>query len=917
MTGQSILHYRILRKLGGGGMGVVYEAEDTKLGRRVALKFLPEDSLASPQTLERFQREARSASALNHPNICTIYAIEENNGKMFIAMELLEGESLDKTLPAGALPIPRIVEIGIQLTDALDAAHKKGIVHRDIKPSNIMVTGRGVVKILDFGLAKILDDDRDAHLGGETVGDTAAALLTSPGTSVGTIAYMSPEQARGEELDGRSDLFSLGAVLYQMVTGRHPFPGNTSAVVFDNILRNSPVPIAGLNPPVPPELDRLINKALEKDRDVRYQVASEMRADLKRLQRESDSGRVVSSSSRVPSSATASGVAAIATPTPDPASAAQIKSPSGSSAIIQAASKNKLGAGLTLALAAVVLVAAAFGIYSLALRSHHLPFEKFSIENLTNNGHVSLSAISPDGKYLLHAREENGLQSLWLRHIPTGSNTQVVAPAATRYDGLTFSPDGNYIYFVRRDEDEHTISILYRAPMLGGSPGVLIRDVDSPATFSPDGQRLAFLRERHDSPFFDLLITNSDGTGEHALFSSKPLATDSSVAAWSPDGKTLAIPIVQPTKTDLGAFLMVDTATGKESTAGITKTSIFHSPVWMPDGRGLIFSVVQPQVGKLQLQLGYLAYPQGEMRALTSDTNNYVSPSVAADGKSLVATQVQVREQLSIAPASAPSEWHPLQLMSDQLIWRWDWTPDGRLLLPQAGDIRLVSPAGGEKVVFSDRAHIADQVTSCDAGHLIVFRQIGRSGNAATNLWRMDEDGGNEKQLTFGLNESEPKCASDRKWLYFLDHEDHRYVKRIPLAGGSPEIVVNTPVGIFDLSSDGKRVLSSEVREEDHKLVTRIDSVDDHKMQYFDIDQRALPGVQFTPDGKGLVFVVREKGVDNLWTQSFDGSPARQLTHFNADQIYSFMYSRDASQLAVERGHVESDAILLRDTSGQ
>src|SRR5882757_2353387 len=291
MLNETIAHYRILRKLGSGGMGVVYEAEDTKLGRRVALKFLPEDTRRDTQTLERFLREARAASALNHPGICTIHAIEEHDGRTFIAMELLEGQTLDRVIPLGALPIPRTIDIGIQLADALDAAHKKGIIHRDIKPSNIFVTERSAVKILDFGLAKLLPEGH-ANFGGETtLADTETMLLTSPGTAVGTISYMSPEQARGEELDPRSDLFSLGGVLYQLTTGKLPFPGSTSAVVFDNILHNAPMAPVTLNPDVPAELERILNKALEKDRDVRYQVAAELRADLKRLQRESDSGR--------------------------------------------------------------------------------------------------------------------------------------------------------------------------------------------------------------------------------------------------------------------------------------------------------------------------------------------------------------------------------------------------------------------------------------------------------------------------------------------------------------------------------------------------------------------------------------------------------------------------------------------------
>src|SRR5437588_84061 len=296
MLNETIGHYRILRKLGSGGMGVVYEAEDTKLGRRVALKFLPESSRRDSQALERFLREARAASALNHPGICTIHAIEETGEQRFIAMELLEGPTLDKVIRLGSLPVPRAIEMGIQLADALDAAHKKGILHRDIKPANIFATDRGQVKILDFGLAKLLPENH-AYGDGETVVEAETLLLTSPGTAVGTIAYMSPEQARGEELDARSDLFSLGAVLYQTVTGKQPFPGSTSAVVFDNILRNSPIAPVSLNPEIPGELERILNKALEKDRDMRYQVAAELRADLKRLQRELDSGKVASTSS--------------------------------------------------------------------------------------------------------------------------------------------------------------------------------------------------------------------------------------------------------------------------------------------------------------------------------------------------------------------------------------------------------------------------------------------------------------------------------------------------------------------------------------------------------------------------------------------------------------------------------------------
>src|SRR5579863_7080014 len=493
MLGQVISHYRIVEKLGGGGMGVVYKAEDTDLGRFVALKFLPDDVAKDPQALSRFQREAKAASALNHPNICTIHEIGRHEGHPFIVMEFLDGVTLKHRIGNRPLETDALLSLAIEIADALDAAHSEGIIHRDIKPANIFVTKREHAKILDFGLAKVTSKANDGDALEPTQTRTVETHLTSPGTAMGTIAYMSPEQVRAKELDARTDLFSFGAVLYEMATGMLPFRGESSGVIFKEILDSSPPPAVRVNPNLPARLEEVINKCLEKDRDLRYQHASEIRADLQRLKRDTNSGTMPAAAHKVPTTS---------------------------------AGSRRRAAPLAFALVALAAIAA-------WLAWPVPPPRVLSTTQITHDGVPKLQVFTDGSRLYLSERKIS--DQFLVQGSVAGGETSVLPTPFTDVFPTAVSPDHSQLLVYERIQTERELQA-WLLPLPTGPPRRLPNVVGRWGTWSPDGQQLLFARGNA------LFVGRADGSDAHKLVDLPGVAF---YVRFSPDGRRIRFSLVQ------------------------------------------------------------------------------------------------------------------------------------------------------------------------------------------------------------------------------------------------------------------------------------------------------------------------------------------------------------------------------------
>jgi len=956
--GNLISHYRIVGPLGAGGMGEVYLAHDLTLERNVALKILPRELVRNEERVRRFVLEAKSASSLSHPHIVTIYEIGQDVVRAsdeaeapepdaaepvhFIAMELVTGETLKEKIYNEKADLRTLLGYLAQAADGLAKAHAAGIVHRDLKPGNIMVTRDGYAKVLDFGLAKLTEKQS----GGTdmTSAPTEIADLTGGGGIVGTVGYMSPEQVRGKTIDPRSDVFSFGCILYESATRQRPFMADSDIETMHKILNEKPPDVGELSEGVPSEVRRLIRRCLAKSPDQRFQSIKDVAIELREIVDEYDS---LSASA---------------------ASGSSIASPGGSADLPR---RRGPGAGI-IAAVAIGVAGIAFGLWSwvggrTAAPAPDEPFQTMRMTSVTGGSDILNAVISPDGRYLATLRANDGLSGIQVRQVATGSEVQVMAPQDTPVRGLTFSNDGEYLYYLRRDPDNRSYSALFEIPSLGGASRKRIFDVDSPVGFSPDGRQIAFARGVPQEGKTLLMVADLASGAERTLATVKQpeqMPQPHLRPAWSPDGARIATVISSTEGGIRSEVVTFDLADGRRTSVGDASGGPEITSIgWLGDD-GLALSALDIGAGFVR-QIYRLSYPDGARRRITNDLNQYTDLSVTRDGSTIAAMRDARTSNLYSAPLEGDAGPRQLTTGSSSSDAVNESRPgsDGTILFTSLdlSSIALwsLAPDGSSRRKLSTESHLAVFNTHAVRGRpAVIYNAVGT--DIVPHVWKMDLDGGNAVQLTQGTGEGLQDVSPDGERILYNLNENPRKILIRSVSGGEP-IEIAADGGDARFSPDGTLVLFAGFRESGDQirsvlmiaragggepLATFVPSArtffarwspDSKGLDFLEERDgiRTLmrwriaggePTALLTPpegrmgtfewsgDGKRLLFYVRTGQTGNLWTWS-PGGKARPLTDFRTGDIFEFHWAADGNSAILNQGIVNRDIVLVRGSS--
>ena len=888
--------FQIRSLLGKGGMGEVYLAEDTRLHRYVALKILPVAVASDEDRMRRFEQEAQATAALNHPNIAHIYEIGVAGGVNFMAMELIEGVTLRTKIHDERTGLRQLLKYLQQVAEGLAKAHAAGIVHRDLKPDNIMITTDDYAKILDFGLAKLIEPAKGKD-------DLLSEAITremrqhsGPGTVMGTVGYMSPEQVQGLSVDQRSDIFSFGCILYEAVTGQQPFAANSPIDSLHKIIYETPPPIKILNTAVALELQRIVGRCLMKEPEKRYQAINDVASDLEDLRRKLQSENDEQLSLR------SIGKPVHAEITRASISPATKFDAARSSSAQDKAKRHIRVIAITLPLLIVVAMAGYWLFKSTSRKTPRLLFHDMTMTRLTSNGRVVSAAISPDGKYVVYVLSGSDKPGLWLKHLATMSDTQIL-PAGDEplYRTPIFSPDGNFVYYVQSRPNSYSGS-MYRVGVLGGSPRKVIEEVWlSGIAFSPDGKKLAFQRPN------SLVVANADGTDERTLINGAwfPMLT------WSSDNKMIVTSVGHYTSESLSMNLSLVSSVNGEEHAIPSQWSFISGIASLPDGRGLLISAIEQMSGPSQIW--QLSYPTGEAHRITNDLNNYSGVSLTIDSSALVTVQSQTTSNIWIVEPGDESsakqiitDGHsPAVTPDDKIAYHSSPTGKHDLWIAEADG------SGQKQISLDSNDNWAPRVTSDN--RYIVFNFF-RDGHSF--IGRTDRDGSNLKTLTGELGNAAPfDISPDSKWVVYNNYL-RGGIWKVSIDGGDPVRLTYTYNYVAPtISPDGKLIASYQ-----SDLVQKIvifpfaggEPIKTFQPWTKNLTQEFFCPLRWTRDGHAVTYINARDDVFNLWSQSLDGTPPKQLTNFTSDRIFWFDWSRDGKRLVLARGTIAKNAILIK-----